>query len=65
MLIKGQTKDDKNKGTAKNYVYIPIGSTVAVQWEGGGPWTHGNIEGKVIRIIMTDPTLFVSQKQAD
>ena len=39
-------QDDKNKGTPKNYVSIPIGSTVAVQWEEGGSWTHGTIEGK-------------------
>ena len=25
---------------------IPIGSTVAVQWEDGGPLTHDTIEGK-------------------
>ena len=30
-IIKRQMKDDKNKGTPKNYVFIPIGSTVAVQ----------------------------------
>ena len=39
-------KDDKNKGTPKNYVSIPIGSTAAVQPEEGGLWTHGIIEGK-------------------
>ena len=27
-------------------VSIPIGSTVAVQQEEGGPWTHGTAEGK-------------------
>ena len=25
---------------------IPIGSTVAVQWEDRGPWTHGTVIGK-------------------
>ena len=46
VLMKRQTKDDKNKGTPKNYVSIPIGSTVAVQREDWGLWTHGTIEGK-------------------
>ena len=46
VLIKRQTKDDKSQGTPKNYVSIPIGSTVVVQWEDGGPWTHGTIEVK-------------------
>ena len=35
-----------NKGTHRNYFSIPIGSTVAVQCEDGGSWTHGTIEGK-------------------
>ena len=64
-IIKRKMKDDKNKDTPKNYVSIPIGSTVAVQQEGGGLWNHGTIEGKVIRIIMTDHTPFASQKLAD
>ena len=25
---------------------LPIGSTVVVQWEDGGPWIHGTIIGK-------------------
>ena len=37
-ILKRQMKDDKNKGTPKNYVSIPKGSTVMVQWEDGGPW---------------------------
>ena len=45
-LIKRQTKDDKHQGTPRNYVSIPIGSTVAVKQEDGGPWTHGTVEGK-------------------
>ena len=28
------------------FVSIPIGSTVAVQWEDRGPWTHGMIVRK-------------------
>ena len=39
-------KDDKNKGIPKNYVSIPTGSTLAVQWKVGGPWTHGTMEEK-------------------
>ena len=27
------------------FACIPIGSAVAVQWEDGGPWTHGTIVG--------------------
>ena len=46
MTIKRQTKNDKDKDTSKYFVSIPIGSTVAVQWEDKGPWTHGTIEGK-------------------
>ena len=30
VLIKWQTKDDKNQGTPRNYVSHPIGSTVVV-----------------------------------
>ena len=43
VLIKRQTKDDKNQGTPRNYVSIPIGSTVVVQHEDVGLWTHGNV----------------------
>ena len=46
MIIKRQTKNDKDKDTSKIFVSIPIGSTVAVQCEDGGPWTYGTIEGK-------------------
>ena len=28
------------------FASIPIGSTVVVQWEDRGPWTHGTIVGK-------------------
>ena len=44
VIIKRQTKNDKD--TSKSFVSNPIGSTVAVQWEDGGLWTHGTIEGK-------------------
>ena len=45
MIVKRQTIHDKGRDTPKMYVSIPIGSTVAVQLEDGGPWTHGTIEG--------------------
>ena len=45
-LVCSQTKDDKNQDTPRNYVSIPTGSTVVVQCEDGGPWTHGTVEGK-------------------
>ena len=32
-LVKRQTKDDKNQDTPRNYVSIPMGSTVVVQHE--------------------------------
>ena len=60
-VTKRQTKNDKDKDTSKNFVSIPIGSTVAVQWEDGGPWTQGTIEGK--GDIMTDHTIFTSQNR--
>ena len=45
-LVNRQTKDDKNQGIPRNYVFIPTGSTVAVQHEDGGLWTNGTVEGK-------------------
>ena len=30
----------------QKFVSLPIGSTIAVQWEDGGLWTHGMIERK-------------------
>ena len=65
VIIKRQTKNDKDKGTSKKFVSIPIGSTVAAQQKDGRLWIQGMIEGKVIRIIMTDHTIFTSQKQED
>ena len=41
-----QTKHDKNQGTLRNYVSVTTGSTVAVQHEDRGQWTHGSVEGK-------------------
>ena len=45
-LIDRQSKNNTGKDTSKNLVYLPIGSTVAVQREDRGPWTHGTIEAK-------------------
>ena len=36
-LVCRQSKIDMNNGASQVYVSIPIGSTVAVQWEDGGP----------------------------
>ena len=46
VLIKRQTKHYKNHDTSRIYASIPIGSTVAVQREDGGQWTHGPVESK-------------------
>ena len=46
VLVKRQRQNDKKQGTPRNYVSIPIGSTVAVQQKVGGLWTHGTVEGK-------------------
>ena len=37
VIAKRKTKDDKGRDTPKMYVSIPIGSTVVVQQEDGGP----------------------------
>ena len=42
-LVDRQHKNDKD--ASPMFAFIPIGSTLAVQWEGGGPWTHGTIVG--------------------
>ena len=66
VLIKGQRKDYKNKSTPQKLCFIPIGSTVEVQQEDRGPWTHGTIVGKHYqKIIRTDPTTFTPQKQVE
>ena len=46
VLIKRQTEDDKNQGTPRNYISIPRATTVVVQHDDGGLWTHGTVEGK-------------------
>ena len=46
VLVRRLTKDDKNQSIPRNYISIPTGSTIAVQCEDGGPWTHGTMEDK-------------------
>ena len=36
-LVNGQMKNDKNYDTSRSYASFSLGSTVAVQWEDGGP----------------------------
>ena len=45
-LINRQARNDKKYDTDRNYDLFSIGSTVAVQWEDGGPWTHGTVVGR-------------------
>ena len=45
-VIINTNKNDKDKDTFKYFVSLPIGSTVVVQHEDGGLWTHSTIEGK-------------------
>ena len=44
VLIKRQPKLNEDKDTWK-YIFIPTGSTIAVQWEDGRLWMHGTIIG--------------------
>ena len=44
-LMNWQGKNNPNDDTSQVFISIPIGSTVAVQWEDGEPWTHGTIVG--------------------
>ena len=45
-IIDRQSTNDKSNDASKSFVSFPIGSTVVVQWEDGGPYTHGSIEAK-------------------
>ena len=45
-LMHRQGKNYPNNDASKIFVFISKGSTVVVQWEDGGPWTHGTIVGK-------------------
>ena len=53
ILIPRQSKNNTNNDVSQVFVYVPIGSTVAVQWEDRGPWTHGTIVGRAITITTT------------
>ena len=44
-LVKRQMKNDNNHDTPRKCAFISIGSTVVVQHEYVGPWTHGTEEG--------------------
>ena len=44
-VMHRQGRNDPNNDTSHVFVSIPIGSTAAVQWGDGGPWTHGTIFG--------------------
>ena len=45
-LLHRQGKNAMKNDASQVFVSIPIGSTVVVQWEDGGLWTHGMIVGK-------------------
>ena len=44
-LMHRQGKNNTNNDTSQVFVSIPTQSTVVVQQEDGGPWTHGTIVG--------------------
>ena len=44
--MQRQGKNDPNNDSSQVFVSIPIESTVAVQEEDEGLWTHGTIVGK-------------------
>ena len=46
VLKARQNKAVKYKNAFQEFVNIPIGSTVVVQWEDGSPWTNGTIVDK-------------------
>ena len=39
-LVKKQSRIDKKSETVRNYDLFSIRSTVAIQQEDGGPWSH-------------------------
>ena len=45
-LIHRQHKNGKNNDASPVFASIPIGSTVVVQQDDSGLWTHGTIVGK-------------------
>ena len=45
-LMHRQGKNGWGSDTSTIFMPIPIGSTVVVQWEDRGPWTHGTVVDK-------------------
>ena len=45
-LVHRQHKSNRYNDASPIYASIPIGSTVVVQQEDGGPWTHRTIVGE-------------------
>ena len=45
-LVTRQTRNDKNYDTSRSYDSFSVVSTVVVQWEDGGLWTHGTVVGR-------------------
>ena len=45
-LIHRQHRNGTNNDASPVFASIPIGLTVVVQQEDGGPWTHGTIVRK-------------------
>ena len=45
-LVNRQTRNDKIYDTSRRYASFSLGSTVVVQWEDGGPCTHGTVVGR-------------------
>ena len=45
-LVNRPYRNEQGIDTSKNFVSLPIRSTVVVQGEDRGPWTHGTIEDK-------------------
>ena len=43
VLVNRQIRNDKIYDTSRIYASFSLGSTVVVQWEDGGPWTHGMV----------------------
>ena len=46
VLVNRHHRNEQDIDTSKNFVSLPIGSTVVVQGEDRGLWTHGTIEDK-------------------
>ena len=65
VIIKKQAKNDKDKDTSPNFVFLPTGSTLVVQHEDGGPCTHSMIETKAVTTTITDHTSSASQRQQE